>query len=148
MPVVRHRSGLWRAAVHGRSRRVGPDRVHHRGLLGESHFRPKSGTIASASLEGRTVTLSPDALELQQATWGARLASGFLALVGGTTRIRTVKKEIEKKTAEARTRWHNLQNNWNSYTSAKDFDDLYLQLQNLRSQHDALRGSKRYIIWK
>jgi hypothetical protein len=71
-----------------------------------------------------------------------------LALVGGTTRIRTVKKEIEKKTAEARTRWHNLQNNWNSYTSAKDFDDLYLQLQNLRSQHDALRGSKRYIIWK
>jgi len=89
-------------------------------------------------VEGRTVTLSPEALEVQQATWGARLASELFALIGGTTRILTLKKGIEKTAAEARSRWQNLQNNWTNYTSAKDFDEQYVQLQNLRGQHDAL----------
>jgi hypothetical protein len=93
---------------------------------------------ALPGVEGRTVTLSPEALEVQQATWGARLASGLFALIGGTTRIITLKKGIEKKAVEARSRWQNLQNNWTSYTSAKDFDEQYVQLQNLRGQHDAL----------
>ena len=47
-----------------------------------------------------------------------------------------MKKEIEKKAADARSRWQNLQNNWNSYTSGKDFQDLLSTLQNLR---DAIR---------
>jgi DNA-binding helix-hairpin-helix protein with protein kinase domain len=89
-------------------------------------------------VEGRTVSLSPEGLELQQATWGARIGSGLLALTGFNSRIRSLKREIEKKAADARTRWHSLQNNWNSYTSSKDFEDLLSSLQNLRSQYDGL----------
>ena len=89
-------------------------------------------------VEGRTVTLSPQALEIQQATWGARLASGLFALIGGATRIVTLKKGIEKNAVEARSRWQNIQNNWTNYTSATDFDEQYIQLQNLRGEHDAL----------
>ena len=43
-------------------------------------------------IDGLTVTLSAAALELQQATFGARLAAGFLALFGGTSRIQFLKK--------------------------------------------------------
>lgn len=89
-------------------------------------------------VEGRTVALSAGALELQQATWGARFAAGLFAVIGGQSRIHTLKKDIEKKAADARSRWQNLQNNWASYTSANDFDELYVQLQNLRSQYDGL----------
>jgi DNA-binding helix-hairpin-helix protein with protein kinase domain len=89
-------------------------------------------------IEGRTITLSATALELQQATWGAKIASGLFALIGGSTRIHTLKKNVEKKAADARSRWNTLQNNWSSYTSAKDFDELYVQLQNLRVQHEGL----------
>jgi len=48
-------------------------------------------------------------------------AAGLFALIGGNSRIQTLKKEIEKKASEARSRWQNLQSNWTSYTSAKDF---------------------------
>ncbi|PYX36405.1 MAG: hypothetical protein DMG81_16085, partial [Acidobacteria bacterium] len=63
---------------------------------------------------------------------------GRVALVGGSSRIHSLKKDIEKKAADARTRWQNLQNNWTTYTSAKDFDELFVELQNLRTQHDRL----------
>jgi DNA-binding helix-hairpin-helix protein with protein kinase domain len=76
-------------------------------------------------VEGRTVSLSPEGLELQEATW-----DGVRALIGFNSRIRTLKKNIEKKAADARTRWHNLQNNWDSHTSNKDFEDLLSSLQN------------------
>jgi len=89
-------------------------------------------------IEGRTVSLSSAALELQQASWGARFASGLFALVQGTSRIHTLKKDIEKKAVDARTRWQNLQNNWTTYTNSKDFSDQLAQLQNLRSQYEAL----------
>lgn len=89
-------------------------------------------------VEGRTVTLSAEALELRQTTWGARIASGLFALIGGNSRIQTLKKEIEKKATDARIRWQNLQNNWTSYTHAKDFDGQFVHLQNLRQQYDAL----------
>jgi hypothetical protein len=89
-------------------------------------------------VEGRTVNLSPEGLELQQATWGARIGSGLLAFIVFNSRIRSLKKEIEKKAGDARTRWHGLQNNWNSYTSGKDFEDSFSSLQNLRSQYDGL----------
>jgi hypothetical protein len=89
-------------------------------------------------VEGRSVSLSSEALELQQATWGARIASGLFALVGGSSRTHTLKKDIEKKAADARIRWQNLQSNWTTYTSAKDFDELFVHLQNLRSQHDGI----------
>jgi DNA-binding helix-hairpin-helix protein with protein kinase domain len=88
--------------------------------------------------EGRTVTLSPEVLELQQATWGARIASGLLASIGGSSRIHTLKKDIDKKASDARSRWQNLQSNWTSYTSAEDFDEQLVQLQDLRHQYDGL----------
>jgi DNA-binding helix-hairpin-helix protein with protein kinase domain len=93
---------------------------------------------ALPGVEGRTVSLSPEGLELQQATWGARIGSGLLALIGFNSRVRSLKKEIEKKAVDARTRWHSLQNNWNSYTSSKDFEDSLSSLQNLRGQYDGL----------
>jgi DNA-binding helix-hairpin-helix protein with protein kinase domain len=89
-------------------------------------------------VEGRTVALSPAAQELRQAKWGARVASELFALVGRTSRISSLKKDIEKKATDARTRWHNLQNNWVSHTSGKDFDDLLAQLTQLRSQYAGL----------
>jgi len=89
-------------------------------------------------VEGLTVSLSPAALELQQATWGKKIASGLFTLIGGTTRIHSLKKEIAKKAADARIRWTNLQNNWTSYTSNKDFHDSLSNLQNLRNQYDGL----------
>jgi DNA-binding helix-hairpin-helix protein with protein kinase domain len=93
---------------------------------------------AVARVEAQTVTLSPAAVELQQATLGAKVASGFLALIGRTSRIHSLKKEIEKRAADARSRYQNLQNNWSSYTSGKDFQDLVSYLQNLRTQYDEL----------
>ena len=89
-------------------------------------------------IEGRTVSLSPAAMELQQAGWKARLASGLFAFVGGTGRIHTLKKDIEKKAADARTRWRNIENNWATDRGSKDFSDQLQQLQDLRSQYDAL----------
>ena len=89
-------------------------------------------------VEGLTVSLSPAALELRQATWGKKIASGLFTLIGGTTRIHSLKKEIAQKAADARTRWTNLQNNWASYTSNKDFQDSLSNLQNLRNQYDGL----------
>ena len=89
-------------------------------------------------VDGLTVTLSPAALELQQATYGAKLAAGFLALIGRTSRIHSLKKEVDTKAADARTRWQNLQNNWDRYNTGKDFQDILLYLQNLRGQYDAL----------
>jgi hypothetical protein len=77
-------------------------------------------------------------VELQQATLDAKIASGFLALIGRTSRIHSLKKEIEKTAADARSRYQNLQNNWSSYTSGKDFQDLVSYLQNLRTQYDEL----------
>jgi DNA-binding helix-hairpin-helix protein with protein kinase domain len=89
-------------------------------------------------IEGRTVTLSPAAMELQQASWGARFASGLFALVGGSSRIHVLKKDIDKKAADARSRWQDIQNNWTTYTNSKDFSEQLEQLQNLRTQYDAL----------
>jgi DNA-binding helix-hairpin-helix protein with protein kinase domain len=89
-------------------------------------------------VNGLTVTLSPAAVELQQASFGAKLAAGFLALIGAASRIQSLKKEIETKTTDARSRWQNLQNNWDTYTSSKDFQELLPYLQNLRSQYDGL----------
>jgi DNA-binding helix-hairpin-helix protein with protein kinase domain len=89
-------------------------------------------------VEGRTVSLSPAALELQQATWGMKTTSGLFALVGGTTRVQTLNKELEKNLTDARNRWQNLQINWNSYTSSKDFDDLHSVLRNLRTLYDGI----------
>jgi DNA-binding helix-hairpin-helix protein with protein kinase domain len=89
-------------------------------------------------IEGRTVSLSPAAMELQRTSWGARFASGLYALVGGSSRMHTLKKDIEKKAADTRARWQSIQNNWTTYTSSKDFSEQLEQLQNLRSQYDAL----------
>ncbi len=92
---------------------------------------------AVARVEAQTVTLSPAAVELQQATLGAKIASGFLALIGRTSRIHSLKR-VEKRAADARSRYQNLQNNWSSYTSDKDFQDLVSYLQNLRTQYNEL----------
>ncbi len=89
-------------------------------------------------IDGRTVSLSPAALELQQASWGARFASGLFALVGGTSRIHTLTKDIGKKEADARARWQNLQTNWTGYASGNNFDEQLTQLQGLRSQYETL----------
>src|SRR5579884_1725572 len=89
-------------------------------------------------IDGKTLTLSREALEFQQATWGARLASGLFAWIGVTTRLQTLKKEIENKAAEAHACWRKIEDNWTAYTSAKNFDELYGQLQNLRRQYEAL----------
>ncbi len=89
-------------------------------------------------VEGLTVTLTPAAVELQQTTYGAKLAAGFLALIGRTSRIHLLKKEVEAKAADARTRWQNLQNNWDTYNTSKSFQHILLNLQNLRTQYDAL----------
>ena len=77
-------------------------------------------------------------MELQQASWGARFASGLFALVGGSSRIHVLKKDIDKKAADARSRWQDIQNNWTTYTNSKDFSEQLEQLQNLRTQYDAL----------
>jgi DNA-binding helix-hairpin-helix protein with protein kinase domain len=49
-----------------------------------------------------------------------------------------LKQEIKKKAAYSRSRYQNLQNNWNTYTSSKDFEGLLPYLQNLRDQYDGL----------
>jgi hypothetical protein len=89
-------------------------------------------------VESRTVSLSPEGLELRQASWGAKIASGFLPLIGRASRIHTLKKEIEKKAVDARSRWENCQNNWNNYTNSRDFEELLSLLQKLRTQYDGL----------
>jgi DNA-binding helix-hairpin-helix protein with protein kinase domain len=89
-------------------------------------------------IEAQTVTLSPVAVELQQAAWGAKIASGLLAFIGLPGRIHSMKKDLEKKAADARSRWSNLQNNWNSHTDGKGFHDLLSDVQNLREQYDRL----------
>ena len=96
-------------------------------LWGKVSSVPNPGPPPALPLvEGRAVNLSPEGLELQQATWGAIIGSGLLAFIGFNSRIGSLKKEIEKKAADARTRWHSLQNNWNSYTSSKDFEELVI----------------------
>src|SRR5260221_10148842 len=97
-------------------------------------------------IDGRIVSLSPAALELQKATWGAKFASGLFALIGGTSRIHTLKKDIEKKASDARTRWQNLQNTWSTYTSHKDFSDQLGLLDNLRSQYEALPQKRLHAL--
>jgi DNA-binding helix-hairpin-helix protein with protein kinase domain len=90
------------------------------------------------SIGAQTVALSPAGVELQQATFGAKIASRFLGLIGRTSRIKALRQEIKKKAADSRSRYRNLQNNWNSYASTKDFEDLLPYLQNLRDQYDGL----------
>lgn len=89
-------------------------------------------------VEDQTVTLSLAAVELQQASLRARILSGFLALIGRTSHVHLLKQEIEKKAADARGRYQNFKNNWNSYTSSNDFPGLLSSLQNLRTQYDEL----------
>lgn len=89
-------------------------------------------------VEGRSVSLSPTALEIQQATWAVKLKSNLFAPIGEATRIRTLKKEILEKSVNSRTKWQNLQTNWSNYTSGTDFDDQLKSLHQLRSQYEAL----------
>jgi DNA-binding helix-hairpin-helix protein with protein kinase domain len=89
-------------------------------------------------VEGRTVSLSASALELQLSTWGAKIEAGLFALIGGKSRIVELKTDIEKKAAEARTRWTNLQNDWSGYTSSREFDDQLSALRDLRMQFEGL----------
>jgi DNA-binding helix-hairpin-helix protein with protein kinase domain len=90
------------------------------------------------SVGGLTITLSPAALELQRVGFGGKLASGLLSLIGAPSRIHSWEKEIGRKAVDARNRWQNLQNNWENYTSSKEFQDRLADLQDLRSQYDAL----------
>jgi hypothetical protein len=93
---------------------------------------------ALPGVTGRSVTLSSAALELQQATFGARFAAGFLALIGAPSRIQSLKKEIATKAADARSRWQNLQTNWDRHTSSEEFQIILANLQNLKSRYEAL----------
>ncbi len=93
---------------------------------------------ALPSVVGRTVALSPTATALQQATFRAKLAAGLLALIGVTSRIQSMKKEIQRKAAEALAQWQNLRKNWDSYNSSEDFQNIMSDLQGLRNQYDAL----------
>jgi DNA-binding helix-hairpin-helix protein with protein kinase domain len=77
-------------------------------------------------VEAQTVALSQAGVELQQATLGAKIASGFLALIGRTSRIHSLTKEIEKKSADARSRYQNLQNNWTAIRAARISRIYYL----------------------
>lgn len=99
-------------------------------------------------VDGRTVTLSPAGLDLQQATFGTKLAAGFLALIGISSRIQFRQKQIETRAADARDRWQNISNSWDSYNSSKAFDDLLSYLQNLRSQYDALAQKRLQELQK
>ena len=89
-------------------------------------------------IEAKAVSLSQTAVELQQATLSAKISSGFLALIGRTSRIEALRQEIKKKATDAVSRWQNIQNNWTSYTHSKNFDELLSDLQNLREQYDRL----------
>jgi DNA-binding helix-hairpin-helix protein with protein kinase domain len=93
--------------------------------------------------ESRKVSLSPEALEVQQASWSARFAAGLFALVGGTSRIHTLKKGIEKKATDARGLYRNIQDNWSSYTNSKDFEEILTHLCYLRNEYDTLPEKRR-----
>jgi DNA-binding helix-hairpin-helix protein with protein kinase domain len=99
-------------------------------------------------VDGLAVTLSPAAVELQHATFGAKLKAGFLALIGVTSRIESLKRKIETKTADARSQWQNIRDNWNIYTSSKDFQDLLDNLQGLRSQYESLAQKRLQELQK
>jgi DNA-binding helix-hairpin-helix protein with protein kinase domain len=99
-------------------------------------------------VDSLTVTLSPAALELQQATFGTRLSAIFFPLIGAASRFQSLEKEIGTKAVGARNRWQDLQNNWNNYTSNKDFQDLLAYLHNLRSQYEALPQSRLQELQK
>ena len=89
-------------------------------------------------IEAQTVTLSSAAIELQQAAFGAKIISGFLALIGVTGRIEASRREIKKKAMDALNRWQDIKNPWDKDTTNKNFQDLLSDLQNLREEHDRL----------
>jgi DNA-binding helix-hairpin-helix protein with protein kinase domain len=93
---------------------------------------------AFPNVQSQSVALSSEGQELQQAAWGAKIASGLLALFGISSRIHSLKKEISKKRADAREQSKTLKSNWDSYTSGKEFQDGLSNLQTLRSQYDQL----------
>jgi DNA-binding helix-hairpin-helix protein with protein kinase domain len=78
------------------------------------------------------------AVEIQRATAEAKLAAGRPTLIGASSRIQSLKKEIERKAADAGSRWQNLQNTWSIHVSNKDFQDKYSYLQGLRMEYDSL----------
>jgi DNA-binding helix-hairpin-helix protein with protein kinase domain len=87
--------------------------------------------------EDQRVSLSPAAVELQQASTGAKLASTLLLLVGRSGRVRTLRKEIEQKAAAARSRWMAIQESWSRITNA-DFNSLMGTIVGLKDQYDSL----------
>jgi hypothetical protein len=89
-------------------------------------------------IEAQAVSLSQAAVELQQATLRAKIASGFLALIGRANRIAALRQEIKKKATDSVSRWQNIKNNWTSHTNSANFNDLLSDLQNLREQYDCL----------
>jgi DNA-binding helix-hairpin-helix protein with protein kinase domain len=99
-------------------------------------------------LEDQTVTLSPAALELQEATPATDIASDLLVLIGRGNRIRSLKEDLVRKTAAARTRWQNIHSNWNTQTSSKDFQDIFATLQSLREQYDHLPQKRLQALQK
>jgi DNA-binding helix-hairpin-helix protein with protein kinase domain len=99
-------------------------------------------------LEDQTVTLSPATLELVQATPAANIASGLLGLTARASRTRSLKEDLAKKAAAARTRWQNIQSNWNVQTRSKDFQDIFASLQNLREQYDRLPQKRLQALQK
>jgi hypothetical protein len=112
-------------------------------LWGKIASVPNPGpSPALPRVEAMKVALSPAAVELQEATFGTQIAAGLLTLFGGTSRMQTLKKDIEKKAAEARLKWNNLKNSWAIYTSSKGFQDIWAELHSLRSRHDGLPQKK------
>lgn len=86
----------------------------------------------------QSVALSSGGQELQQATWGAKISSRLLAVIGISSRIHSLNKDINKKRIDARNQSRNLKSNWSSYTNGNEFQDVSSNLQTLRSQYDQL----------
>jgi DNA-binding helix-hairpin-helix protein with protein kinase domain len=89
-------------------------------------------------IDGLAATLLPVGVKVQKATAEAILAGGLPALIDASRRIESLKKEIETKTADARSRWRNLQSNWNIHVRSKDFQDIYSFLRDLRKEYESI----------